>query len=297
MNLVEKIKLKLKDNDVRLYDEIIKNNITDKEILDNATVILKALEDKNNDELEYKLIIQIIDKKHLESVYAPFSPAAIKKEKVNLLSRNFLIPYIADEYYLLDGTKHVDWTKEKEGVLNWLKELGNSTNDFNGVWIYGKQGVGKTYMAMAILNKLVSLGKTGAFLPFSDFILRMHSSVLKIDEHVFDLIKPAKYADVLVIDDIGKEKITQWTRDSILVNILDYRIANKKLTIFTSNWSIDSYNEKLKIIFNNNYSYGNRNRNNKNQDNIEVDRITDRIYQLAPLSIEVKGRSYRHYKK
>ena len=44
-----------------------------------------------------------------------------------------------------------------------------------------------------------------------------------------------KNCEFLVLDDIGAESVTAWSRDEILFQILDYRMENEKLTCFTSN--------------------------------------------------------------
>ena len=44
--------------------------------------------------------------------------------------------------------------------------------------------------------------------------------------------------DYLLLDDIGAEKVTEWSRDEILGTILQYRMNNNKVTFFTSNLSL-----------------------------------------------------------
>lgn len=41
-----------------------------------------------------------------------------------------------------------------------------------------------------------------------------------------------RYSDVLVLDDIGAESITQWTRDEILLPILDERMNKGMKSLF-----------------------------------------------------------------
>lgn len=124
---------------------------------------------------------------------------------------------------------------------NELKDLfGLCYNIFNGetnkgLYIFGKLGVGKTYMCIALANSLVKKGKKVAFIKVNDFVTKM-SELIREDvvefERLLNLIKKAEY---LFIDDIGSEMVSEFSRDRLLFNILDYRMENKLCTFFTSN--------------------------------------------------------------
>ena len=58
-------------------------------------------------------------------------------------------------------------------------------------------------------------------------------------------IRMIQHVDVLVLDDIGGESVTSWSRDDILLPLLDARMENKKRTIFTSNYSLEELKDKL----------------------------------------------------
>ena len=49
----------------------------------------------------------------------------------------------------------------------------------------------------------------------------------------------ARKSDFLLLDDIGAENITDWSRDEVLGPILQYRTDNNLATFFTSNLSIE----------------------------------------------------------
>ena len=48
-----------------------------------------------------------------------------------------------------------------------------------------------------------------------------------------------KNLDYLVIDDLGGENVTGWSRDEVLAAVLTYRNQNKKITLFTSQYTQD----------------------------------------------------------
>lgn len=58
-----------------------------------------------------------------------------------------------------------------------------------------------------------------------------------------EIIEAAKTADLAILDDIGVENVKDWIEETF-TRILDYRLQNKKPTIFTSNLTIDELDLK-----------------------------------------------------
>ena len=69
-----------------------------------------------------------------------------------------------------------------------------------------------------------------------------------------------------MIDDIGAEKVTEWSRDEILGTILQERMTNHKVTFLTSNFNIEELENHLSC---------------KGEDVIKARRIIERIKQLT----------------
>lgn len=77
-----------------------------------------------------------------------------------------------------------------------------------------------------------------------------------------------KKTDILLVDDIGAETVTPWSRDEILGTILQYRMDSKLPTLFTSNLTIEELEVHLA--------------NTKNSiDIVKSKRIIERIKQLT----------------
>ena len=55
-------------------------------------------------------------------------------------------------------------------------------------------------------------------------------------EERFDMVKEA---NLLLLDDIGAEKLSDWARDEVLGVILQYRMEEHLPTFFTSNLSLN----------------------------------------------------------
>lgn len=117
--------------------------------------------------------------------------------------------------------------------------LVNKIADFKtnkGFYIYGDLGVGKTYMCIALANSLVLKNKRVSFIKINDFVTKM-GELIRDDAYEFDtILNSVKKSDYLIIDDIGSELVSEFSRDRLLFNILDYRMENKLCSIFTSNF-------------------------------------------------------------
>ncbi len=107
-----------------------------------------------------------------------------------------------------------------------------------GLLITGPVGVGKTHLAVAILNELVDAkGATALFCDFSDLLDRIQASFGKgNDESQDDIVAPYRDADLLVLDELGARRPSDWVRE-ILYGLLNTRYNRRRLTILTTNFA------------------------------------------------------------
>ena len=107
-----------------------------------------------------------------------------------------------------------------------------------GLLITGPVGVGKTHLAVAILNELVDAkGATALFCDFSDLLDRIQASFSRAnDENQDDIVAPYRDADLLVLDELGARRPSDWVRE-VLYGLLNTRYNRKRLTILTTNFA------------------------------------------------------------
>ena len=112
-----------------------------------------------------------------------------------------------------------------------------------GVYVYGPTGTGKTYLMGCVYNYFKQNGKEPAILYYPEFIRKIKS---KISNNSYDLyIDLMRNEEILIIDDIGAENITEFIRDEVLGPIINHREAEKLPTFFSSNLSIEDLSELL----------------------------------------------------
>ena len=119
-------------------------------------------------------------------------------------------------------------------VTNFIKEYKKG-NKVKGLYLSGNFGSGKSYIVSAMINELVKDGYTAAMIYYPEFLRILKSSFKTDFDEEYDY---ARKADLLLLDDIGAENITSWSRDEILGPILQYRMDNNLPTFFTSNLNL-----------------------------------------------------------
>lgn len=119
-------------------------------------------------------------------------------------------------------------------VTTFIKEYKKGSK-VKGLYLSGNFGSGKSYIVSAMLNELVKDGYNAAMIYYPEFLRILKSSFKTDFDEEYDY---ARKADLLLLDDIGAENISSWSRDEILGPILQYRMDNNLPTFFTSNLNI-----------------------------------------------------------
>lgn len=106
-----------------------------------------------------------------------------------------------------------------------------------GLFLEGQPGVGKTHLAVAVLREVMQAkAARGLFYDTRD-LLRVIRGTYNESTHTteLDVLRPVMTADLLVLDDLGAEKTSEWVEETMNL-IVNTRYNERRPTIFTSNY-------------------------------------------------------------
>lgn len=106
-----------------------------------------------------------------------------------------------------------------------------------GLLFIGSIGVGKTHLAVGVLRRLVTeRGVRGLFCDYRELLRKIQNSYNpQVQTTELEVLRPVFAAEVLVLDDLGAQKPSEWMWDTIAL-ILNTRYNNKQSTIVTTNY-------------------------------------------------------------
>ena len=211
----------------------------------------------------------------------------------NLLSNNLVFDYVPCKYkkeldernkyknniYLFEipkeikeaSMKNIDLDNpERFKIIKWLKNFLDTyqpRSGMKGIYLTGNFGCGKTYLISAALNELAKKDHKIAIIYYPE-LLRSLKESFSDPENYNEKFKLLKNVEVLLIDDIGAETMTEWSRDEVLGNILQHRMQEGLTTFFTSNLTIKELEEHFGVSA-------------KGIEKVKAKRIIERIKQLT----------------
>lgn len=125
--------------------------------------------------------------------------------------------------------------------LNVIDQTGKVPD--RGLYIFGEFGIGKSFILGALANELASRQIRTVVVYVPEFLREMKQSIQ--DQSLNEKLEFVKKAPVLMLDDIGAETMSAWTRDEVLGTLLQYRMAEKLPVFFTSNFNYDDLEHHL----------------------------------------------------
>ena len=218
-----------------------------------------------NDELsfEYKMCKKqekiLMENKYLENVFSYEIPDIIKHASMKDI-------FVDD--------------KSRVPVIKWIDKFIKTyekDKKCKGLYLSGSFGSGKTYLISAMFNELAKQGYKSAVIYWPEYLVNLKSSFGHDDYQ--EKIDRIKNIGLLLIDDIGAETNTTWSRDEVLGPILQYRMQDNLPTFFTSNLSIELLEKHLAS-------------SKSGVEEVKSRRIIERVNQLTE-KLDLVGKNYR----
>jgi DNA replication protein DnaC len=104
-----------------------------------------------------------------------------------------------------------------------------------GLLFFGPSGVGKTHLAVGVLKGVIRRGARGYFFETRELLRLVRETYNRsVDETEMDVLRPVLDADVLVLDDLGAERTSEWVKETLGL-VINTRYNAKRATLVTSN--------------------------------------------------------------
>src|SRR5689334_15234804 len=119
------------------------------------------------------------------------------------------------------------------GVKNFVRDFPNDSRP--GLLLIGDPGSGKTHLATAALHKIIEKGFEGLFCDYQNLLDRIRSGYdVASNSSDKEAYRIALDVEVLLLDDIGAHRVTDWVEDTV-TSIVTSRCNNRKALIATTN--------------------------------------------------------------
>ena len=137
--------------------------------------------------------------------------------------------------------------------LNDFKEnIVQNVSEGKNLYIWGKStGNGKTSWACKIMSYFfrkiafnTGLENEGLYIFLPTFLEDLRDNYDNKDPEFDEVLRMIKTCRLLIIDDIGAERVTDWVRER-MVSIINTRVSNNLTTIYTSNLSPEELRGEL----------------------------------------------------
>ncbi len=130
--------------------------------------------------------------------------------------------------------------KAMERIFNRVKDYAENFSDKSGNLLFtGGTGVGKTFLSSAVARHVIDQGFSVVYDSISNIIADFEAVKFNKENRNLD-----KYdsCDLLIIDDLGTEMVTQFT-ESVVYTLINNRINMRKPMIVSTNIDADRINE------------------------------------------------------
>lgn len=195
-----------------------------------------------------------------------YRPCKYEKEKVK--QKNNVTFFETPKFLRSAELSELYPEKERMQIIKFIKTfLSNyeKKETQKGIYLHGSFGSGKSYIISALLNELSKKDAKCVNVYFPSLLRILKES---FNENFDEKIHEIMTTQFLLLDDVGAENNTLWSRDEILGTILQHRMDNDLTTFFTSNLNLEEYEDHLKVT-------------NKSMDDVKARRIIERVKQLS----------------
>jgi DNA replication protein DnaC len=144
-----------------------------------------------------------------------------------------------DNFKLIPGTENA-----YETAKDYIANFNKYRKEGKGIVFSSIPGTGKTHLCGAITNELIKNLTSVIFIVVPELLMKIRNTYNKGVETESQIMYGLTECDLLILDDLGAEKKTDWTTEK-LFTVIDSRYRDNRPMIFTTNCSSSELQERI----------------------------------------------------
>ncbi len=193
-----------------------------------------------------------------------------------------------------------NYTDQKSlGHAKWLagRFVENYPSEKTGLLFVGTVGVGKTHLSVGILKALIrEKGIHCLFCDYRELLKSIQNSYnASVQATEMEILRPVFDAEVLVLDELGAVRSTEWVFDTVNY-ILNSRYNDNKTTIITTNFPDKPEQDRVADDNPRSYSAADRAARAETLGDRIGERMRSRLHEMCK-KVEIEGPDYREHSK
>ncbi len=263
-------------------------DLTEDELLDYGNMIYDAMQSNRNcsfcsgldncksnpSGMQYIIEVGMGSKIYPSYRMCCYKMAEVSMQRINRLMRSSRLP---DHF----KTKtFANYRRQENGEAYMAAMRVANEQNGKGLLMYGPPGTGKTHLAAAIANDRLSKGNEVVFATVPELMADIRAVIGK-NENTSELMELVKTAELLILDDMGAERMTLWVAEQ-LFSIINARLLNCKQTVVTTNYDPSELIVRMAV----------RDRSGNIEDDIPGRRIVSRLMEMCQ-KVKIDGKDQR----
>ena len=161
---------------------------------------------------------------------------------------NFNLKFYSNEKGNMEKSPRENMKEILDISKYFVENFGQTDSKIKNIFFSGKTGLGKTYLSNAIAKELINKGFTIFYQTAPVMLDELMLKKFRDNDEYYNMLNQINTVDLLIIDDLGSENLSESKMKEIFA-IINNRLIQNKSTLISSNLTLqnlsDSYEDRI----------------------------------------------------